>query len=41
MEEHMNRINTGSIPKQILYYQPREQRSMRHPVKREEEKMAL
>jgi hypothetical protein len=35
--EYINRINTGSIPKQVLHYWPRGQRSIRCPVKRWEE----
>jgi hypothetical protein len=33
-KEHMNRMNTGRIPKQISHYQPRGQISIRYPVKR-------
>jgi hypothetical protein len=33
-EEEVNRMNTGKIPKQILHYQPREQSSVRCPMKR-------
>jgi hypothetical protein len=40
-EEQMNRMNKGRIPKQILCYQPRGRRSIRHPMKRREENMRL
>jgi len=38
-KEHMNRMNTGRIPWQILCYQPRGQKSVGHPMKRWEENM--
>jgi len=34
-------MNAGRIPKQILQYQPRGQRSIGHPVKRWEENVRL
>jgi len=33
-KEHMYRMNIGRIPKQILHYHLRGQRSDRHPMKR-------
>jgi hypothetical protein len=33
VKEHVNRMNTGKIPKQILYYQVRGQRWVRCPRK--------
>jgi len=36
-KEHMNRMNTGRIQKQILSYQTRGQRSFERPMKRFEE----
>jgi hypothetical protein len=36
-KECINRMNTGRIPKQILHYQPREQRTIVSPMKRWEE----
>jgi len=39
-QEHMNRMNTGRIPKQILCYKLRE-RLIRHPMKRWEDNTRL
>jgi hypothetical protein len=40
-KDHVKRMNTGRIPKQILHYELRGQRQFGRPVKRWEENMRL